>query len=1623
MNYKNRYFSSFLHFLLTMILTSGLLPGFISVQAAPLAATYTVTNTNDSGDGSLRAAIDNANTNPGADTITFSVSGIITLVTELPEITDDETIIDASSQWSGVWPDGSPGITLDGTNLNETRKGIYINANYCQVRGLFIKNFSADESHGIFVWGAHNTIGGTGDGMRNVVSGNKYGITIHQSSYNEVLGNYLGVDSDGTTDLGNNQSGVSVSNGSYYNVIGGTTEAARNVIAGNDVSGISISGSNTTVQGNYIGTDKNGTTALPNTGDGIVIYGHYNTIGGTAAGAGNVISGNGDDGIDIYGGDNNDVLGNYIGTDVNGTADLGNTGTGIYIHNSAQNNTVGGASVGAGNLISGNNASGIYITGSGTTGNQVLGNYVGTDVNGTADLGNTSVGVYITGGAQNNTVGGTSATSRNILSGNDHSGVFVSGSGTTGNQVLGNYIGTDVNGTADLGNTFYGVWVVNGAQSNTIGGTSDGAGNVISGNDASGLAISGSGTNNNVVEGNYIGTAANGTTARKNEEHGVIIYSGAQSNTIGGTVDGSRNIISGNGYSGVTLENTGTSNNTIQGNYIGIDVNGNYRANIDNGVYVRDAANNNTIGGASDSARNVISCNQQAGVRVGRSGYASVSGTIIQGNYIGTDPTGELDKGNSYDGVYIQEPSDQTQVLDNLISGNGDDGIDVQDGTNTIQGNIIGADKDKQTGISNDDGIYIDSDGNTIGGTVAGEGNFIGWNRGEGIQIKKNNNTIYGNTIFHNEEDGIDIRGYGEHADNNTIGGTGSGQANSIYENGANGVYVYGVNESEGYDFRYTDYNTISGNSIYDNTNLGIDLVGSGNGSGTDPSISAPALSVTSINGNTLHVEGSGAGADAGVEVFKADDVTSGEGKTYLGSLAADGSGNFSGDLDVTGLGISAGDSATATTIHTDNNTSEFSAVKTVTEAGTIISAQTGNWGDGSTWEGGVVPSATDNAVVFEGHTVTVNASQNCKKLTLKQNSILKIDDSMPSTTAGYDFHASSTVEYSKVGDQTIASTPAYGHLTASGSGTKTAEGSLTIGGDLTLNDSIAFNSSHTIDTGGSLTVQNNAAFSPSGAVNIGGNVTVQNNAGFNPSGSTDIVGSLTLSDDATAQNNAQLTIDGSLDLQGSSTFTLGDNLDVNTDITIGDGTTLNGGSYTINLAGNWSNNGTWNYGTGTVILDEPASDQTIGPSSSGSEVEIGVGTYDLNRYPFNNFYENNKTQMLYLSSEIGSAGTINGIQFNLNAISPEGYRDFVNFTVKLKETTESNWNNKGSYADMTGATMVFSQNPYTMPGSTGWFTISFNTPFSYGGSNNLIVEITWGDNGTYTSTKYELWATDLGSGNERVLYGYADSETPPNFDNEDDELPNIKFNFQGGGDKHFYNLTVSTAGSPGTTTPQAGIYAHNNLVVDSGSELVMGENALTVDGTLTNNGGLRQTKDVTGSADVTFLSTGGYGGLTLNANGSDLGSTDVTIKGNQDCTTTAGETVRRCYDITPTNTSGLNATLTFYFAGDELSGNTCSTLDVYHWNSTSSIWESLTTGTRSCSAEPYSIQATGVSDFSPFALKDDGSAPTSVTLVDFRTELRSGIANKWLALWVVLLVIGSTLAWRWRRGQSVQNK
>jgi titin len=253
------------------------------------------------------------------------------------------------------------------------------------------------------------------------------------------------------------------------------------------------------------------------------------------------------------------VLGNFIGTNASGIAALGNGvgvsvtgGTGQVIGGSAGTTPLGSCT-GACNVISGNTNQGILISAAGSIGAIVQGNYIGTDVTGLTAIPNGTYGVNLSGGTQNNTIGGTTAAAQNVISGNTNTGVYIEGASTASNIVQGNYIGMNAAGTAALGNGSLGVRLVAGANTNNIGGTG-GARNVISGNGTHGVEITGTGVTANVVKGNYIGTNPAGTIAMPNGTNGVEIASGATGNSIGGSGSTDGNIISGNGNYGVRVQ-------------------------------------------------------------------------------------------------------------------------------------------------------------------------------------------------------------------------------------------------------------------------------------------------------------------------------------------------------------------------------------------------------------------------------------------------------------------------------------------------------------------------------------------------------------------------------------------------------------------------------------------------------------------------------------------------------------------------------------------------------------------------------------------------------------------------------------------------------------------------------------------------------------------------------------------------------------------------------------------------------------------------------------------------------------------------------------------------------------
>ncbi len=874
--------------LLVLAGTSGLLfvrraPALAMAKAAAPFATITVTTVTDENNTnpsrcSLREAITAANTNAAFGGCAAGAAGLDTINFQI--ITVNHTI-DVGATGFGALPTITEPVVLDGdlgggqrVELNGAAAGantsglVIVGNDSSTIRSLVINRFSSvgiylqgvgntvrncylgtDQSggaalanglDGILVTGSFNVIGGNAVGAGNVISGNAFsGVSFFGAgSGNRVEGNFIGTNASGTAALANGGSGVYVATPS--NTIGGASAGARNIISGNAQHGVFIIGAAATgnqVLGNYLGTTANGLSALGNGLDGVpIVDGVTNTIGGTAAGAGNVISGNGRFGVLLQGASltGNTLAGNYIGTNAAGTARIENLQDGVRV-NSA-NNTIGGAAPGARNVIAGNGSYGILMQGSGASGNQVQGNYIGADASGLAALRNTRAGVQIDL-APNNLIGGTAAGARNLISGNGTFGIVISGMTATGNRVQGNYIGTDASGTAALENRSSGIQL--SAPNCTIGGATAGAGNLISGNAFAGLFISGvaaAPVTGAQVQGNFIGANSSGTGAIANGGSGVFITDSASNNTIGGTAAGARNLIAGNGADGIAIVGAAAPGNLVQGNYIGTNLDGTAMlANAGTGVYVESA--NNTIGGATPGARNLISGNSVDGVTLSQ---PSATGNQVLGNYIGTNFNGTTALGNMLDGVYLFSSTGNrvggaAAGEGNIIAGNGRHGVFLaiaRTNGNTVQGNYIGVAANGTTALGNGvDGVpIVGGANNLIGGSTAGTRNVIAGNGRFGVLIQgaaATGNQVSGNYIgtnaggtaaLGNAADGVHLLS----STGNFVGGS-PGIANLIAFNGRNGVTVASNGNTA---------NRVASNSIYSNGALGIDLApldGAGN--------------------------------------------------------------------------------------------------------------------------------------------------------------------------------------------------------------------------------------------------------------------------------------------------------------------------------------------------------------------------------------------------------------------------------------------------------------------------------------------------------------------------------------------------------------------------------------------------------------------------------------------------------------------------------------------------------------------------------------------------------------------------------------------------------------------------
>ncbi|GIK73260.1 MAG: hypothetical protein BroJett021_22480 [Chloroflexota bacterium] len=553
-----------------------LLVGLLLLATPARAATFTVTTTANSGAGSLRQAILDANANPGADTITFAIGATGSQQTLQPTgvlpIISEAVTIDGWSQ-GGAGYTGPPLIELNGSLAGSSVVGLNITGGGSTVRGLVINGFAIGSFAG--------------------------GIRLQTGGGNWVYGNYIGTNFAGDTRIAN-QRGIWIDGGSSNNRIGTNADgvndvAERNVISANVEQNIWIYQPTTTgnkIMGNYIGLNAAGTASVGVNNQTVATNGiliqeaAYTVIGTDGDGQGdalegNVISGNTYNiqltGATVNRSHHNRISGNLIGTNASGTAGVGIQVEGVRVY-VAYDNLIGTDGDGVsdaleGNLISGNIDFGVMLQQTGALNNVVAGNKIGTDITGMNSIPNGYGGApragIILGGYGNrigtNSDGLSDELERNLISGNSQTSISAIYFNNLPNPdapptiIAGNWMGVNATGLAALPNNY------------GIGGTSSVPviirDNVIAGHTYEGIITHSS---NMLITGNRIGVGADGVTPLGNGQNGLFLS--GNNNLIGGTGSGEANIIAHNGtvsafYSGVRVGNTGLSN-SIRGNRI-----------------------------------------------------------------------------------------------------------------------------------------------------------------------------------------------------------------------------------------------------------------------------------------------------------------------------------------------------------------------------------------------------------------------------------------------------------------------------------------------------------------------------------------------------------------------------------------------------------------------------------------------------------------------------------------------------------------------------------------------------------------------------------------------------------------------------------------------------------------------------------------------------------------------------------------------------------------------------------------------------------------------------------------------------------------------------------------------
>ncbi len=693
--------------------------------------------------------------------------------------------------------------------------------------------------------------------------------------------NLVGTDGDGTSDV-----------------------FERNVISGNDV-GIYNAANNTTIAGNFIGTNQSGTAEIGNLLDGIDSIGIGTTIGTDADGSlgdsleGNLISGNERWGIYLHGGGSQVVAGNLIGLDVFGENPIANADAGIYI--TSDDNRIGTLTHSIErNVISGNDGPGITI--SDADDNQITGNFVGTDRLGTTAIGNATRGINIIN-AIGTQIGGPNNLDRNIISGNEGQGIRIRGAegDSIGNTIENNHIGTDISGLIGIPNQNKGILLgFESSQTEIVD-------NLVASNLGGEILIDSSSTN--TLSGNLIGVNKTGAASLAGDSVAVTVFNSPQNEL-------QNNVIVANSFDELAyaLVIDSADDTLVTGNKIQTNASGTAALGYASGIVVSGGSSGTFIGindepGSEPVAAdgNLIATTFGSGVFLG-----SANSTVIAGNLIGINAsqTGSI-AGLSGAGIQVSGNAGNTRI-----------GTDVDESSDELEPNVIGGYRH---------GIRIDEPVAPSGGTEIA-GNFVGVGS-NGIQSLGNQQ--YGILVFGDPQLTI-------------------GPANTIAFNGFFGI---------GIDDANADSLTYSENQVFGNGLGGIDLkndqIATPNDTGdVDGYLNFPIITSAEINNGILTVEGF-VGAGLQIEFYLTSPTTSGfgQGKDLLGqfvegtndndgttgaytsadagglSVGTDTTNRFSFEIPVSGS-VAFGDLISALAIEPGMRISEFSNARFVSLPG-----------------------------------------------------------------------------------------------------------------------------------------------------------------------------------------------------------------------------------------------------------------------------------------------------------------------------------------------------------------------------------------------------------------------------------------------------------------------------------------------------------------------------------------------------------------------------------------------------------------------------------------------------------------------------------------------------------------